>query len=81
VAIFGTTVQPASNVFRDGVPLTGQSDHIANLQIGIEHPDKLSQQTLLLSYASKRVTSRGPVGQPDIVEAPACGSISWRARA
>jgi TonB-dependent receptor len=70
VAIFGTTVQPASNVFRDGVPLTGQSDHIANLQIGIEHPDKLSQQTLLLSYASKRVTSRGPVGQPDIVEAP-----------
>lgn len=70
VAIFGTTVQPASNVFRDGVPLTGQSNHIANLQIGIEHPDKLSQQTLLLSYASKRVTSRGPVGQPDIVEAP-----------
>lgn len=70
VAIFGTTVQPTSNVFRDGVPLTGQSDHVANLQIGIEHPDKLSQQTLLLSYASKRVTSRGPVGQPDIVEAP-----------
>ena len=70
VAIFGTTVQPASNVFSSGVPLTGQSDHIANMQIGLEHPDKLSQQTLLLSYASKRVTSRGPVGQPDIVENP-----------
>jgi outer membrane receptor protein involved in Fe transport len=70
VAIFGTTVQPASNVFTDGVPLTGQSNHIANLQLGFEHPDRLSQQTLLLTYASKRVTSRGPVGQPDIIEKP-----------
>lgn len=70
VAIFGTTVQPASNVFANGVPLTGQSDHIANLQIGFENPDSLSQQTLLLSYASDRVTSRGPVGQPDIIERP-----------
>ena len=70
VAIFGTSVQPAANVFADGVPLTGQSDHIANLQIGFENPDSLSQQTLLLSYSSDRVTSRGPVGQPDIVERP-----------
>ncbi|MCZ8171569.1 MAG: TonB-dependent receptor [Brevundimonas sp.] len=70
VAIFGTTVQPASNVFQDGLPLTGQSNHLANLQLGFEHPDRLSQQTLLLTYASKRVTSRGPVGQPDIVENP-----------
>lgn len=70
VAIFGTSVQPASNVFKDGLPLTGQSNHLANLQLGFEHPDRLSQQTLLLTYASKRVTSRGPVGQPDIVENP-----------
>lgn len=70
VAIFGTSVQPASNVFASGVPLTGQSDHIANLQIGFENPDSLSQQTLLLSYSSDRVTSRGPVGQPDIIERP-----------
>jgi outer membrane receptor protein involved in Fe transport len=70
VAIFGTAVQPAGNVFADGVPLTGQSNHIANLQLGFEHPDKLSQQTLMLTYASKRVTSRGPVGQPDIIENP-----------
>ena len=70
VAIFGTTAQPASNVFSDGVPLTGQSDHIANLQLGFEDTEGLSQQTFLLSYASKRVTSRGPVGQPDIVEMP-----------
>lgn len=70
VAIFGTTVQPASNVFLDGLPLTGQSDHIANLQFGLEDTEGLSQQTIMLTYASKRVTSRGPVGQPDIVEMP-----------
>ena len=70
VAIFGTTSQPAANVFADGVPLTGQSDHIANLQLGFEDTEGLSQHTLMLTYASTRVTSRGPVGQPDILENP-----------
>lgn len=70
VALFGTSAQPASNVFVDGVPLTGQSDHLANLQLGFEHPDHLSQQTLMLTYASKRVTSRGGTGLPDILENP-----------
>src|SRR3546814_16301357 len=32
--------------------------------------DRLSQQTLLLTYASPRVTSRGPSGQPDLREKP-----------
>jgi len=70
VAVFGTTVQPAANFFRDGARLTGQSNHIANLQLGFEHTERLSQQTFLLSYASERVTSRGPVGLPDILERP-----------
>ena len=70
VNVFGTTPQPASNFFRDGAPLTGQSDHIANLQLGLENTEKLSQQTFLLTYASKRVVSRGPVGLPDIIEKP-----------
>jgi len=70
VRVFGTTEQPATNFFRDGTPLTGQSDHLANLQFGLENTERLSQQTLLLSYASKRVTSRGPVGLPDIIENP-----------
>jgi len=56
--------------FTDGSPLTGQSDHLVNFQIGLEDTDKLSQQTLLLTYASPRVTSRGPSGQPDIREKP-----------
>jgi outer membrane receptor protein involved in Fe transport len=70
VRVFGTATQPASNFFVDGSPLTGQSDHLVNLQIGLENPARLSQQTLLLSYASDRVTSRGPAGLPDIFESP-----------
>lgn len=63
-------VSPASNFFNDGAPLTGQSDHLVNLQIGLEDTENLSQQTLLLTYNSNRVTSRGPSGQPDIFEKP-----------
>ena len=70
VDVFGTTTQPATNFFRNGVPLTGQSDHLANLQLGLESTDHLSQQTVLFTYASKRVTSRGAVGLPDIFEYP-----------
>jgi len=62
--------QPANIYFRDGEPLTGQSDHLANVQVGLENTDRLSQQTLLLTYASKRVTARGPSGQPDLYEYP-----------
>lgn len=60
----------ASDYFLNGVPLTGQSDHLVNLQLGLEDTEKLSQQTLLLTYASPRVTSRGPNLQPDIKEKP-----------
>jgi TonB-dependent receptor len=70
VAVFGTTVQPASNFFRDGSQLTGQSNHLVNLQLGMEQTGRLSQQTILLSYASDRVTSRGAAGLPDIYESP-----------
>ena len=64
------SVEPAGNYFTDGSRLTGQSDHIANLQLGLEDTEKLSQQTLLLSYASERVVSRGGGGMPDIIERP-----------
>ncbi len=70
VSVFGTTTQPASNFFADGSQLTGQSDHLVNLQFGLESESGLSQQTILLSYASDRVTSRGPAGLPDIYESP-----------
>lgn len=68
--VFGTVVQPASNFFTDGVALTGQAQHLANVQIGLEDSASLSQQTLLLAYSSDRVTSRGAAGLPDIFESP-----------
>jgi outer membrane receptor protein involved in Fe transport len=74
--IVGPDLQPveARLLFRDGAPLTGQSDHLVNVQIGIEDTERLSQATILLNYASERVTSRGPIQgsarQPDIVERP-----------
>lgn len=68
--VFPFADQPATNFFRDGVPLTGQSDHLVNLQLGIEDLDKLQQFTFLMSYASQRVTSRGTASLPDIVEDP-----------
>ncbi|MDB5690002.1 MAG: hypothetical protein JWL91_1878 [Sphingomonas bacterium] len=64
----------ANNLFRADAPLTGQSDHLINAQIGLEDSDNLSQQTFLVNYASPRVTNRGPIQgsarQPDIVEKP-----------
>ncbi len=73
VSVYGTATQPASNFFVDGSQLTGQSDHLVNLQLGLENPGRLSQQTIMVSYASDRVTSRGPAGLPDIYESP-----GWR---
>jgi len=68
--VFPFAEQPATNFFRDGVPLTGQSDHLVNLQLGLEDQEELQQFTVLLSYASERVTSRGTAALPDIVEDP-----------
>ncbi|KTT73619.1 TonB-dependent receptor domain-containing protein [Sphingomonas endophytica] len=67
---------PARLLFRDGAPMTGQSDHLVNLQLGYEDKDNGTQVTALFNYASDRVTNRGPslLGgsgfQPDIVERP-----------
>ena len=74
--IIGPDLQPvaANLLFQDGAPLTGQSDHLVNLQIGIEDTESVSQATFLLTYASDRVTNRGPIQgllrQPDIIERP-----------
>ncbi|MCZ8370602.1 MAG: TonB-dependent receptor [Porphyrobacter sp.] len=65
----GTPTQLASQLFDQGAPLVGQSDHVANLSLGIEDKDKVQQATILLNYASKRVTARGGA-LPDVVEDP-----------
>ena len=50
--------------------MTGQSKHLVNLQLSLENEDRLSQQSILLTYASPRVTQRGPNLTPDIIERP-----------
>ncbi|MGC5799761.1 TonB-dependent receptor domain-containing protein [Sphingomonas sp. NFX23] len=71
-----TGFAPATGNFRDGAPLTGQSDHLVNVQLGLEDTKRLSQITLLFNYASDRVTNRGPSNLggtgflPDIIEKP-----------
>lgn len=75
-AVYGAFSTKASDFFTDGARLTGQSDHIVNLEIGLENQDKLSQQTFMITYASKRVISRGVFGTPpapDVFEYP-----GWR---
>lgn len=70
VAVFNSSSTSALDFFTNGSPLTGQSDHLVNLQFGLEDTERLSQQTILLTYASERVTSRGASLQPDIKEKP-----------
>jgi hypothetical protein len=65
----GATGLPAIQIFDDGAPLVGQSDHVANLSFGIEDTDKVQQFTVLFNYASERVTLRGGA-LPDVVEDP-----------
>ena len=68
--VFPFADQPATNFFRNGLPLTGQSDHLANFQFSLENQDVLQQFTMLVSYASERVTARGTANLPDIYEDP-----------
>ncbi|NWK96665.1 TonB-dependent receptor [Sphingobium lactosutens] len=72
VSVFGASSTLATDYFRNGASLTGQSDHLVNFQLGLEDQENLSQQTFILSYASKRVTSRGLANQnqPDVYEYP-----------
>ncbi len=74
----GDTVIPAGFVapveaslfVTDGSVLQGQSDHIANLQIGIEDPSTRTQATLIANYVSERVSARGRPTQPDYIQKP-----------
>ena len=65
----GNPNQQANLIFDDGAPLVGQSDHLANISIGIEDTEKTQQFTVLFNYASERITQRAGA-QPDFVEDP-----------
>ncbi|NZA26608.1 TonB-dependent receptor [Luteimonas sp. SJ-92] len=74
----GDTVRPygftrpvdAALFVRDGSQLQGQSDHIANLQFGIESETSRTRATLIANYVGERITARGRPGQPDYIEKP-----------
>jgi outer membrane receptor protein involved in Fe transport len=66
----GGAPQPASNFVIDGSRLQGQSEHVANLQLGWEDFMASSQGTLILTYVSERSSARGRPGEPDFVQEP-----------
>jgi outer membrane receptor protein involved in Fe transport len=61
---------PAQNFIIGGTRLQGQSEHLANVQFGLESEDGSTQATLLANYASERTTARGQAGAPDFVQDP-----------
>ncbi|MFN4023668.1 MAG: TonB-dependent receptor domain-containing protein [Hyphomonas sp.] len=66
----GGQPRPASDFVIDGERMQGQSQHLANLQLGWEDEEARSQATLLVTYASERTTARAPGNQPDFVQDP-----------
>ena len=68
------TPEQASFFITDGSRLQGQSDHVANLQLGWEDDTARSQATVIVNYVSERITARGAgVGgsrEPDYIQNP-----------
>ena len=63
-------VLTAAGLYSDGRALQGQSDHLANLQLGIEDSDKGWEATVLLNYSSERIRAVEDLsnGLPAIIE-------------
>ena len=63
-------VLSASGLYTDGRPLQGQSDHLANLQLGIDDYENGWEATLLLNYSSERIRAVEDLsnGLPSILE-------------
>jgi len=62
--------QPASFYVVDGSRLQGQSEHVANLQLGWEDDTARSQATLIANFVSERTSARGRPGEPDLIQEP-----------
>ena len=67
----GTSVN-AQNLLANGrdTRLQGQSDTIANFQIGLDNLQDQSEATLIFNHVSDRVRARGIDVLPDIIEEP-----------
>ena len=61
---------PASIYVQDGDQLQGQSEHLVNFQAGFEDETMGLQATVLVNYASERISTRGRPGFPDLIVDP-----------
>ncbi len=63
-------VLSATGLYSDGRSLQGQSDHLANLQIGLEDSNKTWEGTFLLNYSSERIRTVEDLsnGLPSVLE-------------
>jgi outer membrane receptor protein involved in Fe transport len=61
---------PAEIYVQDGDRLQGQSNHLANFQFGLEDEAMGIQATILVNYASDRISTRGRPGFPDLIVDP-----------
>lgn len=66
----GGSPRPAAELVRDGSQLQGQSEHLANVQFGLEDVATGSQAIVLVNHAGERISARGRPGQPDLVQDP-----------
>ncbi len=68
------TPEQASFFIADGSRLQGQSEHVANLQLGWEDDAARSQATFIVNYVSERITARGAgaagAREPDYIQEP-----------
>lgn len=63
-------VLSAAGLYSDGRKLQGQSDHLANLQLGVEDYENGWEATVLLNYTSERIRAVEDLsnGLPSIIE-------------
>ena len=70
----GGADEDATFFIEDGSRLQGQSEHVANLQLGWEDDTARSQATIIVNYVSERVSARGAGSagnrEPDYVQDP-----------
>lgn len=70
----GGAAEDATFFIEDGSRLQGQSEHVANLQLGWEDDTARSQATIIVNYVSERITARGAgaagAREPDYIQNP-----------
>lgn len=71
VVLYNGAQLPANLVVVDGDRMQGQSEHLANLQFGLENTTNGDQATLLVGHASERIGARGTFDANGVQRQPA----------